>query len=37
VQDRVDALDGTLEVTSAPSHGTTVSIRIPVRALEAVG
>ena len=37
VQDRVDALDGTLEVTSAPDRGTTVSIRIPVRALETVG
>jgi signal transduction histidine kinase len=37
VQDRVDALDGMLEVTSAPDRGTTVSIRIPVRELETVG
>jgi len=37
VQDRVDALDGMLEVTSAPGLGTTVSIRIPVRELETVG
>jgi signal transduction histidine kinase len=37
VQDRVDALDGTLEVKSAPGRGTTVSIRIPVRELETVG
>ena len=37
VQDRVDALEGALEVTSAIGVGTTVSIRIPSRQLEAVG
>ncbi|MDP9302451.1 MAG: ATP-binding protein, partial [Actinomycetota bacterium] len=37
VQDRVDALEGTLQVTSTPGAGTTVSIRMPVRVLEAVG
>jgi len=37
VQDRVDALDGTLAVTSTPGHGTTVAIRFPVHELEAVG
>jgi len=37
VQDRVDALDGTLEVISPLEGGTTVAIRIPVPALEAVG
>jgi signal transduction histidine kinase len=34
MQDRVDALDGELLVTSAPGAGTTVTGRIPARALE---
>jgi signal transduction histidine kinase len=37
MQDRVDALDGVLDVTSDAVNGTTVHIRIPVRELEAVG
>jgi signal transduction histidine kinase len=37
VQDRVDALDGALEVTTAPGRGTTVSLQIPVREMEAAG
>ena len=32
--DRLDALDGTLEVTSAPGMGTTIQGRIPSRQLE---
>jgi signal transduction histidine kinase len=36
VQDRVDALDGSLEVTSDPGRGTRVAVRLPVRALEPV-
>ncbi len=31
MQDRIDALEGLLEVRSAPGSGTTVSIRIPMR------
>ena len=34
MQDRVDALDGDLLVTTAPGAGTTVTGRIPVRAME---
>jgi signal transduction histidine kinase len=34
MRDRVDALDGTLEVVSAPGAGTTVTGRIAARALE---
>ena len=34
VQDRVDALDGSLQVTSDPGHGTRVAVRLPIRALE---
>jgi signal transduction histidine kinase len=34
VQDRVDALEGTLEVTSAPGRGTQIAVRLPVRELE---
>jgi signal transduction histidine kinase len=37
VQDRVDALEGTLHVRSAPGSGTTVGVRVPVRVLETVG
>ena len=36
VQDRVDALDGSLEVTSDPGRGTRVAVRLPIRALEPV-
>jgi signal transduction histidine kinase len=36
VQDRVDALDGTLEVTSDLGRGTRVAVRLPIRALEPV-
>ncbi len=34
MQDRVDALDGTLEVLSAPGAGTTVRGRVPAMALQ---
>jgi signal transduction histidine kinase len=34
MQDRVDALDGSLEVVSSPGAGTTVTGRIRARALE---
>src|SRR5207249_10539126 len=34
VQDRVDALDGSLQVTSDPGHGTRVAVRLSIRALE---
>jgi signal transduction histidine kinase len=34
MQDRVDALDGTLEIASTPGAGTTVTGRIRARALE---
>jgi signal transduction histidine kinase len=37
MQDRVDALDGELLVTSAPGSGTTVTGWIPVRAMEPAG
>jgi signal transduction histidine kinase len=36
VQDRVDALDGTLVVDSAPGGGTTIALQIPNGAAEAV-
>jgi len=36
VQDRVDALDGTLEVTSDPGRGTRVAVRLSIRELETV-
>jgi signal transduction histidine kinase len=36
MQDRVDALDGTLEFVSSPGHGTSVIGRIPVPVVEAV-
>jgi signal transduction histidine kinase len=35
--DRVEALDGSLRVTSAPGAGTTVAGTVPVRMLERVG
>jgi signal transduction histidine kinase len=31
LRDRVEALDGTLEVCSAAQHGTTVTARLPAR------
>jgi signal transduction histidine kinase len=34
VQDRVDALEGTLEVTSEPGRGTGIAVRLPVHELE---
>lgn len=34
MQDRVDALDGRLEITSAPGAGTRVAIDLPARALQ---
>jgi signal transduction histidine kinase len=37
VQDRVDALEGTLHVQSARGSGTTVAVRVPIRVLETVG
>jgi signal transduction histidine kinase len=36
IAERLAALDGTLEVSSVPGHGTTVVGRIPVHALEPV-
>jgi len=36
VQDRVDALDGTLTLTSTPGAGTNISIQIPVGIREEV-
>jgi signal transduction histidine kinase len=34
VQDRVDALEGTLEVTSVLRRGTRIAVRLPVHELE---
>jgi signal transduction histidine kinase len=34
VQDRIDALDGTLEVTSDPGRGTRIAVRMPSHELE---
>jgi signal transduction histidine kinase len=34
VQDRVDALEGTLEVTSEPGRGTQIAVRLPAHELE---
>jgi signal transduction histidine kinase len=36
MSDRVEALDGSLVVTSSPGRGTTVTGKVPVRALEPV-
>ncbi len=36
MRDRVDALDRTLDVSSAPGRGTTVTGRVPARATEAI-
>lgn len=36
MQDRVDALEGDLHVTGGPGVGTTIAIRVPVRAREGV-
>jgi signal transduction histidine kinase len=37
VRDRVDALEGSLDVTSAPGAGTTIHISVPARAREEAG
>jgi signal transduction histidine kinase len=37
MRDRLEALGGTLEVTSKPGHGTTVSGQIPARTMEPQG
>jgi len=37
MRDRVEALGGTLTISSAPGHGTTVTGRIPVDGAEAKG
>lgn len=37
MQDRVDALEGTLAITSAPGAGTSVRVRLPLRALAPAG
>jgi signal transduction histidine kinase len=36
MQDRIDALEGELEVVSSPGSGTTVTGRVPARAIEVV-
>jgi signal transduction histidine kinase len=37
MEDRLDALGGTLHIASAPGHGTTLSAVIPVTAAVAAG
>lgn len=37
MQDRMEALGGTLEVASSPWLGTTVTGRVPTRVVESVG
>lgn len=37
MQDRMEALGGTLEVASSPGLGTTVIGRVPTRVVESVG
>lgn len=37
MRDRVDALDGTLAITSVPGAGTSVRVRLPLRTLAPAG
>ena len=36
MRDRVDALEGRLEIDAAPGRGATVTIRLPLREAEVV-
>lgn len=37
LRDRIDALDGSIEVSSTPGRGATISVRIPISRAEAAG
>ena len=37
MHDRLDAISGSLEITSEPSHGTTVRAAVPIKVVAAVG